>query len=210
MSEPTVFIIDDDPSIHKGLTRLLSVSGINVESFTSATDFLAERICDKPGCILLDVHMPGMTGPEMYRTLLNSDCYLPVIFLTAYGDAPTATKAMKNGAVDFLEKPVHKDDLLEAIRIALERDKEMRKRRSDQSSLMEKIEKLSPREHEVMNYVITGSLNKQIADEMNISEETVKIHRGRVMKKLGISSVAELVWFCVHAGITPSPPLNLS
>lgn len=210
MSESTVFIVDDDPSIRKGLTRLLSVSGISVESFNSACDFLAEWKCDRPGCILLDVHMPDMTGPEMQRKLLHSDCFLPLIFLTAYGDAYTATRAMKMGAVDFLEKPVNKDDLLEAIRIALERDKELREKRVDNYSLMKKIEKLTLREHEVMTYVITGSLNKQIAHEMNISEETVKIHRGRMMKKLEITSVAELVWLCVQAGITPSQSLNLS
>ena len=204
MSEPTVFIIDDDPSVRKGLTRLLHAAGINAESFKSATHFLAEGECDRHGCIVLDVHMPDMTGPELQEKLVKTGCCIPIIFLTAHGDAPTATQAMKKGAVDFLEKPVNRDDLLETVKLSFAQDKENRVRREESSNIFQRIKMLTPREHEVMTYVITGMLNKQIAAEMQISEETVKIHRGRVMQKLGIVSVAELVRLCEKAGISPN------
>jgi FixJ family two-component response regulator len=204
MSEQTVFIIDDDPSVRKGLTRLLHAAGIHAESFESASNFLAEGNCERPGCILLDVHMPDMTGPELQEKLIKAGCCLPIIFLTAHGDVPTAALAMKKGAVDFLEKPVNSDDLLEIINISLAQDKENRAKKAESSDISERIRMLTPREHEVMTYVITGMLNKQIAAEMQISEETVKIHRGRVMQKLGIVSVAELVQLCNKAGISPN------
>jgi FixJ family two-component response regulator len=203
MSEQTVFIIDDDPSVRKGFTRLLQAAGIPAESFESATHFLAEGNCERPGCILLDVHMPDMTGPELQEKLIKTGCCLPIIFLTAHGDVPAAALAMKKGAVDFLEKPVNRDDLLEIINISLAQDKENRAKRAESSDISERIKMLTLREHEVMTYVITGMLNKQIAAEMVISEETVKIHRGRVMQKLGIVSVAELVQLCNKAGISP-------
>jgi FixJ family two-component response regulator len=206
MNEPTVFIIDDDPAVLKGLTRLLNVSGFNVESFQSAADFLAAWVCDRHGCILLDIHMPKMTGPQLHQKLITSECYLPVIFLTAHGDVYTATMSMKKGAVDFLEKPVNKNELITAIRIALERDNFLRKQRAENTDIKERIDKLTNREHEVMIFVITGMLNKQIAAEMDISEETVKIHRSRVMQKLEITSVAELVRLCGKVGISPFLP----
>jgi FixJ family two-component response regulator len=206
MNEPTVFIIDDDPSVRKGLTRLLNVAGISVESFRSAKDFLAEWVCDRHGCILLDVNMPNMTGPQLHQKLIASECHLPVIFLTAHGDAGTAAKAIKKGAIDFLEKPVAKNELFTAIQVSLERDDFLRKQRAENTDIKEQIGKLTNREREVMTFVITGMLNKQIAAEMDISEETVKIHRGRVMKKLGITSVAELVRLCIKAGIAPFLP----
>lgn len=203
MTEPTVFIIDDDPSVRKGLTRLLNVAGFHTESFQSAEDFLAAWVCDRHGCILLDVHMPKMTGPQLHQLLISSECYLPVIFLTAHGDAYTAAMAIKKGALDFLEKPVSKNALLAAIGVSLEKDNFLRKQRAENTFIKEQIDKLTNREYEVMTFVITGMLNKQIAAEMNISEETVKIHRGRVMQKLGITSVAELVRLCDKAGIAP-------
>ena len=206
MSEPTVFIIDDDPSVRKGLSRLLNVAGFHTQTFKSAEDFLGHWECDLHGCILLDVNMPKMTGPQLHHLLISSECYLPVIFLTAHGDARTAATAIKKGAVDFLEKPVSKNELMAAIRVSLEKDNFLRKQRADNTLIKEQIDTLTKREHEVMTFVITGMLNKQIAAEMNISEETVKIHRGRVMQKLGITSVAELVRICDKAGIVPSLP----
>ena len=204
MSEPTIFIIDDDPSVRKGLTRLVTASGMNTESFASAREFLDSGNLDSPGCIILDVQMPGMTGPELQEELGNTSYGLPIIFLSAHGDVPTTASAMKKGAVDFLTKPVDGPQLLEAIRLSLEKDAENRRQRKISSEINTRLSSLTAREYEVMTYVITGMLNKQIAGEMNISEETVKIHRGRVMHKLEIVSVAELVRICEKIGIVPA------
>ena len=204
MSEPTVFIIDDDPSARRGVTRLVRAAGLNAESFPSAEDFLASGKDDEPGCIVLDVRMPEMTGPELQAELGKAEHCLPIIFLSGHADVPVAARAMKHGAVDFLTKPVDRDDLLAAIRVSLEKNAENRAWRAEHSELQARIETLTPREREVMTYVITGMLNKQIAGELDISQETVKIHRGRVMQKLGIESVAELVRICEKAGIAPA------
>lgn len=201
---PAVFIVDDDPSARSGLTRLVRVAGFATESFRSAADFLAAGRSDEPGCIILDVQMPGMTGPELQEALAQLDCGLPIIFLSAHGDVPTTANAMKKGAVDFLTKPVDRDDLLAAIERALTADAERRSAQADVAELTQRIAALTPREHEVMTYVITGMLNKQIAGELGIAEDTVKIHRGRVMQKLGIVSVAELVRLCEKLNISPA------
>ena len=206
MSEPTILIIDDDPSVRKGLTRLITASGMNTESFASAREFLDSGNLDSPGCIILDVQMPGMTGPELQEELGNTSYGLPIIFLSAHGDVLTTASAMKKGAVDFLTKPVDSPKLLEAIRISLEKDAENRRQRKISSEINAQLSLLTAREFEVMTWVITGMLNKQIAGEMNISEETVKIHRGRVMRKLEIVSVAELVRLCENANIKPVKP----
>jgi FixJ family two-component response regulator len=204
MSEPTVYIIDDDPSARQGLTRLVKVAGFNAESFESAKDFLASDKLQGPGCVLLDVQMPKMTGPELQEELSRSEYCMPIIFLSAHGDVPTTAKVMKRGAVDFLTKPVDRDELLWAIRVSLAKDKEDRMNREENLSINEHIKSLTPREYEIMTYVITGMLNKQIAGELSISEETVKIHRGRMMRKLEIVSVAELVHLCEQIGIAPA------
>ena len=204
MSEPTIFIIDDDPSARRGVTRLVCAAGLNAESFPSAEDFLASGKGDAPGCIVLDVRMPEMTGPELQVELGKAGHCLPIIFLSGHADVPIAAKAMKHGAVDFLTKPVDRDDLLEAIRVSLEKDEENRAWEAEHADAQARIEELTPREREVMTWVITGMLNKQIAGELDISEETVKIHRGRVMQKLGLVSVAELVRLCEKAGIPPA------
>ena len=204
MIEQRVFIIDDDPSTRQGLTRLVRAAGLNAESFVSAREFLDSGKVDGPGCIILDVRMPEMTGPELQEQLSGAEYSIPIIFLSAHGDVPTAARAMKKGAVDFLTKPVDKDDLLEAIQVSFAKDSEIRNQLAESSSVKELCETLTAREHEVMTYVITGMLNKQIAAELAISEETVKIHRGRLMHKLGVVSVAELVRLCEKAGITPN------
>jgi FixJ family two-component response regulator len=208
MSEPSVYIIDDDPSVRTGLTRIVKRAGFNAEAFESAGDFLRSDKCWEHGCIILDVHMPEMIGPELQEKLIEAGCSMPIIFLSAHCDVPTTTKSMKNGAVDFLEKPVDQEDLMAAIQISLERDLETRSKRTEYNSILEHIKTLTPREHEVMTFVITGKLNKQIAAEMDISEGTVKIHRGRVMQKLGIVSVAELVRICERAGVEPAKSQN--
>ena len=206
MSEPTVFIIDDDPSARRGLTRLVRAAGMKAEPFSSAVDFLSSERRDGPGCIVLDVRMPEMTGPELQEELAGAEYSMPIVFISADSNVPTAARAMKKGAVDFLTKPVDKDDLLEAIRLSLEKDAENRSQRTERNSIHEYLKRLTPREHEVMTWVITGMLNKQIAWEMEISEETVKVHRGRVMQKLNADSVAELVRLCGKAGIAPAEP----
>jgi len=206
LNEPIVFIIDDDPSALRGLARLVRAAGFKVETFTSAGDFLAFGKLNGPGCIVLDVRMPEMSGPELQEELDKAEYSMPIVFLSAHADVETTVETMKKGAVDFLTKPVDRDDLLEAIRVSLAKDAENRAQKAELSSIKELINSLTPREYEVMTYVITGMLNKQIAIELGISEETVKIHRGRIMQKLGITSVAELVRLCEKAGIPPARP----
>jgi FixJ family two-component response regulator len=206
MSEPTVFVVDDDPSARRGLTRLVRAAGLNAESFSSGADFLESEHRDGPGCIVLDVQMPEMTGPELQEELGKADYSMPIVFLSAHADVPITAGAMKKGAVDFLTKPVDAKDLLAAIQESLAQDTENRLQRAETSSIGELIGTLIPREHEVMAYVITGMLNKQIAGHLEISEETVKIHRARVMQKLGVVSVAELVRLCEKVGIPPGRP----
>lgn len=202
MKEQTVFIVDDDLSAREGLTYLVQAAGLTAESFASAKEFLDSGKVYGPGCIILDFRMPDMTGPELQEILAGAEYSMPIIFLSAHGDVPTTAKAMKKGAVDFLTKPVDKDDLLEAIQVSFAKDIENRNQLDESSSVKELLETLSPREYQVMTYVITGMLNKQIAAELDISEVTVKIHRGRIMKKLGVVSVAELVRLCEKVGIT--------
>jgi FixJ family two-component response regulator len=209
MNEPTVFVIDDDPSARRGIVRLVRASGMKVEAFASAEDFLASEFCEGPGCIVLDVQMPDMTGPELQEKLCVDEHCMPIIFLSGHSDVPTAARAMKKGAVDFLTKPVERDDLLAAIRVSLAKDAENRSVLADKDSIHEKIKFLTPREYEIMTYVIAGMLNKQIAYELDISEETVKIHRGRMTQKLGIVSVADLVRLCETVGIAPAETCRL-
>jgi FixJ family two-component response regulator len=204
MNEPTVFIIDDDPSVLKGLTRLLKAAEFMTESFSSALDFLDSDRIEGPGCIVLDVQMPEMTGPELQDELSKIEYAMPIIFLSAHGDVPTTAQAMKMGAVDFLTKPVDVNELIEAIHLSLKKDAESRSQYAEHSAINELLKTLTPREYEVMTYVITGKLNKQIASEMSISEETVKVHRGRLMQKLEIVSVAQLVRLCEKKSITPA------
>jgi FixJ family two-component response regulator len=204
VSERTVHIVDDDPSARSGLTRLVRAMGWHAESFASAAKFLAAGRRDGPGCIVLDVRMPGMTGPELQEELCKSDYCMPIIFLSAHGDVPTTARTMKRGAVDFLTKPVDRADLQSAIRAALALDAETRAELAVRGSTIEHFCRLTPREHEVMRYVISGLLNKQIAGELGIAEDTVKLHRGRVMHKLGLDSLAELVRLCEHAGVAPA------
>lgn len=204
--DPTVYIIDDDPSARRGLSRLVSSAGFTAEAFASAADFLASGRTERPGCLILDVRMPEMSGPELQEALCSDTWCLPIIFLSAHGDVPTVAGAMKRGAVDFLAKPVDCDDLLGAVREALARDAAGRIREAGLHDLNGRLESLTPREQQVMTYVISGMLNKQIADELAISEETVKVHRGRVMHKLGVVSVAELVRLCEKAGVEQAGP----
>jgi FixJ family two-component response regulator len=201
--EPRVLIVDDDPSARRGLTRLIRAAGMEAESFSSAVDLLASGLCDGPGCMVLDVRMPQMSGPELQEELRQAECGMPIIFVSGHGDVPITAEAMKKGAVDFLTKPVDRDDLLAAVRASLARDAETRAKRAEVGSIQSRLETLTPREHDVLTHVIAGLLNKQIAAELGVSEDTVKSHRGRVMQKFGVVSVAELVRLCEQAGVAP-------
>lgn len=198
-----VFIIDDDASVRKSLSRLLTAMGFRTETFGSAEDFLARGRYDGVGCLVLDVRMPGLTGMELQDELAKADCSLPIVFITGHGSIPMGVTAMKRGAVDFLPKPFDDDQLLEAVTSAIEKHREGRKLQSDKSDISRRITLLSPREYEIFRYIITGMLNKQIGYRLNISEKTVKVHRGRVMEKLGATSVAELVRLAEKAGVEP-------
>jgi len=197
-----VYIVDDDAMFARGLARLVGAAGWQVEVFKSGDEFLRGVDARDPGCVLLDVRMPGMKGPELYRTMLERDLHLPVIFLTAHGDVPTSVNAMKMGAVDFLEKPVSAEVLVGAIRVAIARGELERSREREHLEMRARFERLSRREGEVMQRVIAGRLNKQIAAELGISVKTVKAHRAKVMQKMQARSVPELLAVCRAAGVT--------
>lgn len=190
---PTIFVIDDDEDVRTSLSRLLRAAGWQVETFASADQFLERPAYPGTGCVLLDVDMPGMTGPCLHQTMLARGIDLPVIFLTGKGDVPTTVQAMKRGAVDFLLKPVENDALFAAIDVALRRHACDQAHRREQLGIATRLVRLSAREREVMELVVLGRLNKQIAAELGIAEKTVKIHRGRVMEKMEVRSVAALV-----------------
>lgn len=197
----TIFVVDDDASMRKSLLWLLRSAGWHAEAFASAEEFLARPPFSGTGCLILDVRMPRMTGPELHKQLAADSGSLPIIFLTGHGDVPTGVEAMKKGAVDFLLKPVDDRVLLEAVQLAVERHETSREHTRHLHSVRERVARLSGREHEVMEYVIAGCLNKQIADALGIAEATIKIHRGRIMEKMAVNSVAELVHVCQAAGI---------
>ena len=203
---PTVFIVDDDPSARRGLARLARTAGFTVEAFASAREFLESSQGDGPGCIVLDVKMPGLSGLDLQAEMNKAKYSMPIIFLSGCGDVPMTAHAMKEGALDFLTKPVDRDQLLNAIRAALERDSVAREEHAGLETIRARLARLTPREFEVMTFVLAGLLNKQIAYELGIAEDTVKIHRGRVMSKMGVVSVAELVRLTQRAGVEPARP----
>ena len=203
---PTIFIVDDDPSARNGLALLVRSAGWQCEAFASALEFLARPPFSGAGCLVLDVCLPGMTGIELRDLLAGDNKSLPIVFLTGHGDLPMGVDAMKKGAVDFLQKPVDDEALLEAIRRALERHATTLARQQEAERIQGRLQQLTPREREVLEYVIGGWLNKQIAAELQIAERTVKIFRGNVMHKMGVNSVAELVRECAIAGIAPRRP----
>jgi len=206
--KPTVFVIDDDPSVLKGLARLLKSLGFNAETFASAELFLGREHYDGVGCIVLDVRMPGLNGMDLQDELSRADYSMPIIFITGHGNIPMSVQAMKRGAVDFLTKPFDDEELLEAVKKAIERDGTARAERAQVHDIRRRIDTLTPREHEILRYVITGMLNKQIALKLDIAEKTVKIHRGRIMEKLRVDSVADLVRLAEKAGIRPATDKN--
>lgn len=199
----TVFIVDDDPSAREGLLWLVGSAGWQGEAFASAREFLARPAFSGTGCVILDVSMPGMTGLQLRDLMAERNISLPVVFLTAHGDVPMSVDAMKKGAVDFLQKPVNDDELLEAVHHAVERHAAAQLHRQEVERIKARLQRLTPRERDVLEYVIGGCLNKQIADALQIAEATVKQHRGLVMHKMEVSSVPELVRQCETVGIAP-------
>jgi FixJ family two-component response regulator len=198
----TVYLVDDDAGVLKALARLLQARGYDVQAFTSPQAFLANHDMSAPGCAVLDVSMPGPDGLELQQALTAGGSQRPVIFLTGKGDIPTSVRAMRAGAVDFLTKPVNDSDLLAAIAHAEKEDAETRCAMADLNAINARLANLTPREHEVMTHVIAGRLNKQIAGDLGTVEKTIKVHRGRVMNKLGVRTVADLVRLAEKAKIS--------
>lgn len=204
---PTVFVVDDDSSIRKSLSLLLISAGYGVQTFASAKAFLeSEQDIRRGGasCLVLDIKMPGLSGLDLQKALASRDYAIPIIFITGHGDIPTTVQAMKKGAVEFLPKPFDDGSLLGAVKDALLKDSKARAILNEQRHIMQRLESLTPREHEILTYLITGMLNKQIAYELNIAERTVKAHRKQVMDKMGVNSMAELVRLTERVGVKPA------
>jgi len=200
-SEATVFVVDDNPSVRRSLKRLIRSAGFTVESFASAQEFLTGPRPDIAGCLVLDIHMPGVSGLDLQDELAAAAVNLPIIFLTGYGTVPASVRAMKAGAVDFLEKPVDDRALVAAIHQAVERNRQARLEQTEIREIQGRLDSLSPRERGVLSPLLTGMLNKQIAFELGTMEKTIKVHRGRVMEKMQAGSMAELVRLAGKVGL---------
>ncbi len=192
-SDAVIAIVDDDPSVRKGLSSLIRSTGLQVETFASAQEFLVRPGAEAPSCLVLDLQMPGLSGLDLQKRMAEVGLEIPIVFLTGHGNIPASVQAMKAGAVGFLTKPFDEQDLLQAIQEAIERDRRTRRQNAEMRDLRDRYESLTAREQEVMQQVVSGLLNKQVAAELNIAEYTVKIHRGRVMRKMHAESLADLV-----------------
>jgi FixJ family two-component response regulator len=204
--EPIVFVIDDDASMRRALTNLFQSVGLGVEVFGSAPEMLQSKLPDVPGCLVLDIRLPGLSGLDFQTELAKSNIHIPIIFMTGHGDIPMTVRAMKGGAVDFLTKPFRDQDMLDAVLTAIERDRNRREAEAVVANLKGLFETLTSREREVMALVASGLMNKQIAAELGLAEITVKIHRGHIMKKMGARSLADLVRKAEMLGIRHAKP----
>jgi FixJ family two-component response regulator len=202
-AEALVFVVDDDAPMRESLQNLLQSVGLRVEVFASAQEFLRSTRPDVPGCLVLDVRLPGLSGLELQQRLAPGDLALPIIFITGYGDIPMSVQAMKAGAVEFLTKPFRDQDLLDAVHQALARDRQARAQRAERAALRRRFEALTPRQRDVMARMVAGLLNKQIAGELGTSEATVKTHRKQVMAKMRAASFADLIKFADQLGLLP-------
>ena len=191
--EPIVLIVDDDAMVREGIQSLVRSIGLRVATFASAAEFLQAKLPDVPKCLILDVRMPGQSGLDLHRELKEGDVQIPTVFISGHGDIPMTVRAMKQGAMEFLTKPVRGQDLLDAVQSALERDRELRRDRAQIEAIRKRFAALTPRENEVLNLVVAGLLNKQIADQLGTSELTIKTHRAHVMEKTEADSLASLV-----------------
>jgi FixJ family two-component response regulator len=200
-SDITIAIVDDDSSVRKGLERLIRSVGWKTETFGSAQEFLASARTEAPTCIVLDLQLPGLSGLELQKQMTEGGVETPIVFLTGHGNITASVKAMKAGAIEFLTKPVDEQDLLNAIQEAIERDRRTRQQQADVRDLRDRYESLTSREQEVMQQVVFGLLNKQIAAELKITEDTVKFHRGHIMRKMRAGSLADLVRMAENLGI---------
>ena len=189
---PVVFVVDDDPSVRSSLKFLLSTVGLQVESFDSADTFLSKKPAGVPSCLVLDVRLPGLSGIDIQRELAARNIRIPIIFLTGHGDIPMSVRAMKAGAVEFLTKPVRDQDLLDAVRIALEQDRARREKEQEVTDIQRRFDLLTPREQQVISMLVSGMLNKQIAGELGTAESTVKVQRSRAMEKMHAQSLVDL------------------
>jgi FixJ family two-component response regulator len=207
MSAPDciVFVVDDDPLVRESLEDLFNSAGFTVRTFGSASEFIRSGRPDVAACLILDVQLPDRSGLDLQTELLQSGIEIPIVFLTGHGDIPMSVRAMKAGAVEFLTKPFHKEPLFDAVREALARDGEDRKQRSETLELQNRLGTLTPRERQVLALVVTGLLNKQIAGELGITDLTIKAHRGRVMRKMGAGSLADLVRMAEKLKISSEP-----
>lgn len=203
---PIVFVVDDDTSVRRGVERLLRASGLATETFGSAAEFLARQDHDVLGCIVLDLAMPGLDGLALQDALAARGSILPIVFLSAHGDVPTTVRAMKRGAVDFLTKPVSKEDLLRAIAQSIERCALLRQTRRDVAEVERRLASLTPREREVLRHLLSGKMNKQVAADLGTVVQTIKVHRGRIMQKMQVRSIAELVRIAGSTDINATPP----
>ena len=203
--KPVVFIVDDDPSVRRSLERLIQSVGLAAKSFASAAQFLQSGHGQETGCLILDVRMPEISGLELQEKLAVAGVRLPIIFVSGHGTVPMSVRAMKAGALDFLQKPFDEQDLLDAVYRAIERCRKEQAQRGELKELEARIRTLTPKEHEVFVWVITGLPNKNIADRLDTAEKTIKVHRASIMKKMNAQSVADLVRMAEKAGIRPQP-----